>query len=62
MDSYQVTSFIEIEFSPEQSFAVGEQIHGRVHLYSNVDLCEVSAISMTLFGEEQVVFNMSKID
>lgn len=57
-----MTSFIEVEFPPDQSFSVGEQVHGRVHLYSNVDLRDVGAISMSLYGEEQVVFNISKVD
>ena len=63
MDTFHdVTSFIEFEFNPNQTFMVGEQIHGRIHLYSNIDLVDVGTIAMNLFGEEQVVFNMSRVD
>ena len=62
MDNYSPTSFLELEFDPDQSFQIGQQIFGKVILYSNVDLQEVGSISLNLFGEEQVVFNVSRID
>lgn len=53
-------SFVEIELFQEYPYVSGEPLYGTVHLFAKNNLNNVSQISLTLKGQEQVLLHLGK--